>query len=221
VESTGGVDDHDVGAGSLRLRDAVLRDLDRVASLRPHGHPGLAAQRPELLHGRRPLEVRPDQERALPFRTEVLRELRARGGLARPLNAGEHHDGGRRAAQDEGVMLPTERDGELLVHDLHDLLRRRETLQDFLGQGTLADASEEVVGDLDRDVRLEQCHPDLAERVVHLLGVQLAPAAELREDAIQAVGQRVEHSWVAGYGIAGGRRPSVSADRTGDDRANR
>ena len=52
---------------------------------------------------------------------------------------------------------------------------------------------EEVVGDLDGDVGLEQGGADLGQGVVHLLGVELAPAAELLEDAVEAVAQSVEH----------------------------
>ena len=91
-------------------------------------------------------------------------------------------------------MLATERHGQLLVHDLHDLLSRREALQHLLRQGARPDADKQVVGDLHRDVRLQQRRTDICERVVHLLGVELASLAELREDAIQALGQRVEHS---------------------------
>ena len=58
-----------------------------------------------------------------------------------------------------------------------------------------ANAAEEVVGDLHGDVGLQQRRADLAEGVVHLLGVELPSCSELLEDAVQAVGQRVEHKW--------------------------
>src|SRR5439155_103818 len=60
--------------------------------------------------------------------------------------------------------------------------------------GARPDAGKQVVGDLHRDVRLQQRRTDICERVIHLLRVELASLAELREDAIQALGQRVEHS---------------------------
>ena len=45
---------------------------------------------------------------------------------------------------------------------------------------------------LHRDIRLEQRGADIGECVVHLLGVELASLAELREDAIQALGRRIK-----------------------------
>ena len=50
-------------------------------------------------------------------------------------------------------------------------------------------------GAVDGDVGLEQSRADLREGVVHLLGVELPPCAELLEDAVQAVGECVEHKW--------------------------
>ena len=72
--------------------------------------------------------------------------------------------------------------------DLHDLLTRGEALHDLLGQRPRPDAGEEVVDHLDGHVGLEQGRAHLAERVVHLLRVELASRAELLEDAVQAVG---------------------------------
>src|SRR4029077_9268603 len=99
-------------------------------------------------------------------------------------------------------VLASERHRQLFVHDLHDLLGGRQTLQDFFRQRSGPNAVHQVVGDLHRDIRLEQCGADIGECVVHLLGVELASLAELREDAIQALGQYVEHSerWVAVLG---------------------
>ena len=53
--------------------------------------------------------------------------------------------------------------------------------------------------------------------VVHLLGVELPPAAELLEDAVQAVGQRVEHIERSAAGVRAAPRPSVSSGGTRRD----
>src|SRR3989442_3120845 len=90
-------------------------------------------------------------------------------------------------------MLATERDRELPIDDLHDLLPGREALHDLLRQGAAADTHQKVVGDLHRDVGFEQRGTDVAEGGVHLPGVELASRPELLEDAVQAVGERVEH----------------------------
>ena len=79
-----------------------------------------------------------------------------------------------RPSREKGRCSPAQRDRELLVHDLHDLLAGREALHDLLGQRTVPHAREEVVGDLDGDVGLEQGRPHLTQGVVHLLGVELA-----------------------------------------------
>ena len=135
-----------------------------------------------------PLEVGGDQQRPRALALQQERELRAGGGLPGALDAGHHHDGRTRLGQLERPMLAAQRDGELLVHDLHDLLAGREALHDLLGERAAPNPREEVVGDLDGDVGLEQGRAHLTQRVVHLLRVELAPRAELLEDAVQAVG---------------------------------
>ena len=45
-----------------------------------------------------------------------------------------------------------------------DLLRRRQALEDFLIDRAIAHAIDERLDDLEVDVRLEQRHPDLAQR---------------------------------------------------------
>ena len=71
-------------------------------------------------------------------------------------------------------MLTAERDRELFVHDLHDLLAGGQALHDLLGERPFPDPGEEVVGDLHRDVGIQQGSPHLAQGVVHLLRVELA-----------------------------------------------
>ncbi len=90
-------------------------------------------------------------------------------------------------------MLAAEGDRELLVHHLHDLLGGRDALHDLLGQGPDADAIEQVIHHIDRDVGLEQGRADLPERVLHLFRVELAPRTKLLEDTVQTVAQCVEH----------------------------
>ena len=68
------------------------------------------------------------------------------------------------AAEGElGVAAAHERD-QLLVHDLHDLLRRREALHDLGAEGALLDVGDELAHDLEVDVGLEQRQADLAQR---------------------------------------------------------
>ena len=52
----------------------------------------------------------------------------------------------------------------LVADDADDLLRRREALEHFLIDRAIAHAIDERLDDLEVDVRLEQRHPDLAQR---------------------------------------------------------
>ena len=71
-------------------------------------------------------------------------------------------------------MLASQRDRELVVDHLHDLLTGGEALHDLLGKGPFPDPGEEVVGHLHGDVGLQQGSTHLAQSVVHLLRVELA-----------------------------------------------
>ena len=93
------------------------------------------------------------------------------------------------AAEGElGVAAAHERD-ELLVDDLHDLLRRREALHDLGAERALLDVRHELAHDLEVDVGLEQRQADLAHGGVDVLGGELAVALEALHDALQAVGE--------------------------------
>ena len=104
------------------------------------------------------------------------------------------------AAEGElGVAAAHERD-ELLVHDLHDLLRRREALHDLGAERALLDVRDELAHDLEVDVGLEQRQADLAHGGVDVLGGELAVALEALHDPLEAVGECVEHQrpWSCG-----------------------
>ena len=60
--------------------------------------------------------------------------------------------------------------------------------------GLLADARDEAADDPDVDVGLEQGDADLAQHLVDVVLGQAALAAEPLEDAVEAVGQCVEHA---------------------------
>ena len=140
VQTAGSVDDRHVAVLAREL-DAVAGDVDRVRdrARRVHGHVDALAQRLQLVDGRRAIHVGGDEHRRLAVLLEQLGELRAGGGLAGALQAGHEDHGRRMAAEGEpGVAAAHERD-ELLVDDLHDLLRRREALHDLGAQGALLD----------------------------------------------------------------------------------
>ena len=81
----------------------------------------------------------------------------------------------------------------LVAHDPHDLLRRRQALEDGLVDRLVADAVDERLDDLEVDVCFEQRHPDFAERGLDRLLGEAALTAQRPENALQAVTERIEH----------------------------
>ena len=79
------------------------------------------------------------------------------------------------------------------MHDLHDLLPRRQALENVLPVRTLSHLVDEVLDDLEVDVGLEQRQPDLAHRARDRLLVERAALTQVAEDALEPVGERVEH----------------------------
>src|SRR5439155_8597786 len=83
-----------------------------------------------------------------------------------------------------------------LVDDLDDLLGRAEALGQVGADALLADARHHALDDLEVDVGLEQGQADLAQDLVDLGLAQAATAAQAPEDAIEAIGQGLEHEEV-------------------------
>src|SRR5947209_1814217 len=127
-------------------------------------------------------------------------QLGAMRGLPGTLHAG-HHDHDRVGSRQlERTVLPAERGLKLVADDLDHLLGGRQRSHHLVGEGPAPHPSEEVVCHLQRDVRLEQRRAEVLQGRVHLLGVELAPRAELAENGIEAIGERVEHSDLPWYG---------------------
>ena len=79
------------------------------------------------------------------------------------------------------------------MDDLHDLLARREALQDVVAERLLPNAADEVADDREVDVGLEECQADLAHRARNRLFVERSLLPQVAESALELVGQRVEH----------------------------
>ena len=105
-----------------------------------HRHVDLAAERAQLLDGGGALEVGADQQRVAALLLEPAGQLGRVGGLARALQAGHQHDGGRLRGEGDPDRLAAEGGDELLVDDLDDLLGRVERLATARRRGPLADA---------------------------------------------------------------------------------
>src|SRR5450759_118430 len=176
----------------------IARDGVDVGAGCVHGHVDALAQRLQLVDGRGSIDVGGDEHRRLAVLLEQLGELGAGGRLAGALQAGQEDHSGRMAAEGKlGVAAAHELD-ELFVHDLHDLLRRREALHDLRTERALLDVGDELAHHLEVDVGLEQRQADLAHGSVDVLGAELAVALETLHDASQAVGECVEHERPSG-----------------------
>ena len=142
-----------------------------------------------------PIRVGGDEQRPAALLDEVPGELRRRGRLARALEADEG-DHGRVALEVERPIAGCQQRDELVVDDLHDLLAGRQALEDLGSDRLLADAGDEVLDDLEVDVRLEEAEPDLAHRGVDVRFADAAAAGQVGKGLAKALAQAVEHGWV-------------------------
>jgi hypothetical protein len=141
----------------------------------------------QLRDGRRAVDVGGDQERVAPLLAQVERQLGGVGRLAGAVEADQHQDLGRLLRHLEGLALAAEDVDQLVVDDADRGLSRREGAEDVLADRALADCGDEVLGDLEVDVRLEQGAADLLHRLVDVLLGQAALTAEATKDVGQAV----------------------------------
>jgi hypothetical protein len=125
---------------------------------------------------------------------QVAGQLGGAGRLARALQADEDDDG-RVAGQLEGSVAGREQRHQLFVDDLHDLLAGGQALEDLDAGRPLADARDEVLDDLEVDVRLEEGQPHFAHRGIDIVGADPAVARQGAECLAQPLAQSVEHGW--------------------------
>ena len=78
------------------------------------------------------------------------------------------------------------------MHDLDELLARREALREVGADRSFLDAIDEGTRDAHVHVGFEEGPPDLASDLVDVLLRQPPPVADAAEDAFETVGQRVE-----------------------------
>jgi len=127
------------------------------------------------------------------FLLQTIRELGCGSRLARALQANEHDDVGNAAREDELRVGATQKLGELVEHDLYDVLRRSKRLEHLGGKAALLGASAELLHDFEVDVSLEQRQADLAHGGVDIFLGQAAFSAQAREYALQSLGKTFKH----------------------------
>ena len=175
---------------------------DGVVGVREHRHVDAVAERAQLLDGGRALQVGADEQRVAALGLEPAGQLGRRRRLAGALQAGHQHDRRRTAGVGDLQRLAAEDAGELGVDDLDDLLAGIEHLRAGRADRLDADAVDDVAGDADVDVGVEQGGADLAQHLVDVGLGEPALAAQTLDDAVEAVGQVLEHLAAQGTGHA-------------------
>ena len=128
-----------------------------------------------------------------PWALNQRASLAARGGLAGALQTGHQHDGRRPAGVGDLQRLAAQDPGQLAVDDLDDLLAGVERLRSGRPDRLRTDAGDDVAGDADVDVGLEQSRADLPQHLVDVGFGEPTLAAEALDDPFEAVGQVLEH----------------------------
>ena len=158
-----------------------------------NAHAGLLRDDGQLFDGGRPAHVGRYQDRVLPLLCQPAPELSRRRRLARTLKPEQQDDARPRRRRRQASRAVAKERQHLVAHDAHDLLRRREALQNLLIDRLVADAIDERLDDLEVDVRLEERHPDFTERGLDRLLGEANLAAQRPENPLQAVTEGIEH----------------------------
>ena len=150
-EPAGGVEHVDVIPAHARLRPGALGDGDRGFALddRQGVDPDLGAEDLQLLHRRGAVHVERGHEDALALPLfQPFGELGGRRRLARALKP-DHQDRGRRIVDLEraGLTLAGQHMHQLVMHDLDDLLTRRDGFRHRLAGGLVLHGFDKVARD--------------------------------------------------------------------------
>ena len=126
VEAASRIDDQDIPSLILGLVECPSGDLDRIGlgSLLINHGAGPFPDRFQLLDRGRAVDVTGGERDRLAFLLQKLGQLRGRGRLARPLEAGHQDDRDPLVREDQVTARPAHQFGQLFVDDLHHLLAR-------------------------------------------------------------------------------------------------
>jgi hypothetical protein len=96
-------------------------------------------------------------------------------------------------AQIDGPHAGSHQRDQLVMDDLDERLARRQALVNLEAHDFAADGLDEGLHHGQCDVRFQQRHAHLAQCVADVLVGQPSAAAQVLDDALQALGQFVEH----------------------------
>ena len=133
----------------------------------------------------RAVDVGGDEARLTPFGLELSRQLGGGGRLTGALQADHHDDGRRHRAELQSLATLAEHGGELVVDDLHQLLRGRNRPELRDPDGLLLDALEELAGQGEVDVGLEEDAAHLAQPFLDVRFGENTAAAQPRKGGFE------------------------------------
>ena len=171
VQAAGCIENYDVMAVLLRIRQTGLTDL-----CRPFGgffgvdiNTELFTEALQLLHSGRALQVSSNQQRLLLLGLlKMQRELGAGRRLTTTLQTAHHQDQRPLVGHRQTSCLASEQIGQRIVKALDELLARVDRVNHVLADDALADVGNELLGDLEVDVSLQQGLTDGADTVVDI-----------------------------------------------------
>ena len=112
------------------------------------------------------------------------------------------------------ASLPSKR-RQLIMKNLNDLLAGRDAAQHFLAERLLFDPRDEILRDLEIDIRFQQREPHLPQRVIDVRLADRPMTAKILEDVLKLIAELRKHNefserWPAGYSLlrCGSRRRS-------------
>ena len=176
------------------LLNGTLGNVDRVRAVAAEDrYANLATERGQLVGSGGTVDVARCEQRRAALLLEEVGKLYGSRGLTGALQAHEHDDIGDAVTKNELALGGAEHLGELVEHDLNDVLRRRERLHDLGGHTALLGLSNELLDDLKVDVGLEQRHANVAHGRSNIGLGQLTLAAQAVKCVVEAIAQGIKH----------------------------
>jgi len=195
LEAARGVDDDHVGTRRARLRDRVDRDRRNVdtGALGVDRNPDLATDDFELVDRGGTIHVAGHELDLLAVAFEQQRELARRSGFAAAVQTDQHDDGRFRLEREFGNAAAEQFD-ELVVDDLDHLLTGGHAFDHLLADALGPDSLDELRGDLDIYVGVEQREADFPHRFGDIGFGKGALPTQFSEHVMQLVAERFEHT---------------------------
>jgi hypothetical protein len=106
------------------------------------------------------------------------------------------------AADFEAGVFGAEEIDQFVVDDFDDLLAGLDAEEDVLAEGFFFDALDEIAGDFEIDVGVEQGQPDIAQSGANVFLGNFSEAAQVFEDALQLAAESIEHGGRLNHGFS-------------------